>query len=139
MSKKIVNAIAITLLLCILLPVTAYAAPKASKYISSYDGGCRWNGSTVEVRFDISTKRVVDQLGVSSIYLYESTDLSTWTLVKSFYPSSYPNMMAYNTFSMGSYVSYTNAVSGRHYKATINYIVISGSDTEYRTLYTPYI
>ena len=140
MSRKTVRVIAIVIIFSTLFSCTAYADMTASKYISNYDGGCRWNGSTtVEVRFDISTKRYVDQLGATQINLYESTDLSTWTLVKTFQYYYYSNMMAYNDYTMGSYVSYNSAISGRHYKAVIYFIVINGSDTETRTFYTPYI
>lgn len=143
MLRKTIKLLALLVVFCTLFSITASAEmpeSKSSKYIFSYDGGCSWNGSsTVKVRFDITAKRYVDQLGASQILLYESTDLSTWTLVKTFTYSSYSNMMAYNTIAMGSNVSYSNAVSGRHYKATITFIVIEGSDSETRTFYTPYI
>jgi hypothetical protein len=139
MSKKIVNAIAITLVLCVLLCGTAYADNRESKYFNTYAGWCSWNGSSVKVYFDTSANETVDQLGSTQIKLYESTDLTSWTLVKTFYYSSYPNMMAYNAYTMDSNVSYNNAVYGRYYKATITFAVINGSDREYRTYYTSYI
>ena len=140
MYKKSLRVVALIIILSTLLSCTAYAEMAASKYIITYGGGCRWNGSrTVEVYFDITTIQYVDQLGVNYIYLYESTDLTSWTLVKTFSYSAYPNMMAYNDYSMGSYVSYYAAVSGRHYKATIVFLVVNGSDSETRYLYTPYI
>lgn len=140
MRRKTIRTIALVLILSTFFSANAFALGKASKYISTYNGYCYWaNSTTVQVYFDISTKRYVDQLGATQILLYESTDLNSWSLVKTFYYTSYPNMMAYNNYTMGSHVDYTSAVSGRHYKATIHFIAVNGSESDSRSYFTPYI
>lgn len=143
MYKKAARVVAVILALSIFFPGSAFAAAntgKASKYIITYDGYCYWaNSTTVQVYFDITAKNYIDQLGATQIRLYESSDLNSWSLVKTFYYTSYSNMMVYNDYTMGSHVDYSNAVSGRHYKATITFIAMNGSDSESRNFYTPYI
>jgi hypothetical protein len=140
MSKKLIRVIAFVLILSTVLSANAFAETRASKYISTYNGYCYWaDSSTIQVYFDISAKRYIDQLGATYIWLYESSDLNSWSLVKTFYYGSYSNMMAYNDYTIGSHVDYSNAVSGRYYKATISFIAADGGNSESRTYYTPYI
>ena len=74
----------------------------------------------------------MDEIGVLSIKLYESTDNSTWTRVKTYSYENYSSMLAYDDYVHSSCVSY-QGVAGRYYKA---YVCIwagknGGGDTRY--------
>lgn len=60
----------------------------------------------------------MDEIGSLSIQLYESTDNETWTWVKTFKYSDYPDMPVYNHYTHSAHVEYAGTI-GRYYKAYV--------------------
>lgn len=76
----------------------------------------------------------MDDLGALTIKLYESTDNSTWTRVKTFKHDTYTDteMLGHDAIHYSSHVDY-QGIAGRYYKA---YVTIwagkdGGGDTRY--------
>lgn len=135
--KKTIRCICLLLIISSLLSLPVYADGKESQYFSSYGGYCYSAGSnTVQIWFNVKAKFYVDQLGSTSITLYESSDQSTWTSVKTFSYANYSSMMRSNNYIHNSHVSYYNAVSGYYYYALITVTIIDGSNSESRSFST---
>ena len=115
---------ALVLMLALLVPVGLPAAaqeiqPYASDYLNYANGYTVSVGSgKVNIQFYISGTSTMSDIGALSIQLYESTNNSTWTRVKTFNSSVYSNMMGHNVSSYNSYVQY-QGVAGRYYKAYV--------------------
>lgn len=126
--------LAIVLLFCSFVPINAEAAEaRASYYLSSYQAYVYPAGSgEVQVWFSVTGVDYMDEIGALSIHLYESTDNTNWTSVKTFRHSGYTNMLTEDDIQHVSHVSY-QGVAGRYYKA---YVCIwagkdGGGDTRY--------
>ncbi len=132
MKKTIMKAIAIILVLSLALPVNVSATanddvmPIASYYLDAYNTYvCAMGGGRVEVWFEVMGTGIMDEIGVLSIKLYESTDRQNWTRVKTFSYENYDTMLIYNDFWHSDCVSYQGIV-GRYYKAYV--CIWSGED-----------
>lgn len=117
--------IALALVFSMLAPSFATAAtaetiqPYASSYLTSYNSYISVVGSgKIQVRFHAMGTDDMDEIGVLSIKLYESTDNTNWTRVKTYSYENYSSMLAYDDFYHSSYVSY-QGVAGRYYKAYV--------------------
>ena len=134
-----VRMTAIFLVMALLFPVGATAAtvetmqPRASAYLDSYNAYVHVaGGGKIGVYFSVIGTDYMDTIGALTIQIYESTDNSTWTWVKSFSNGNYPNMLGYNHYFHGSNVDYYG-IPGRYYKA---YVCVwagenGGGDTRY--------
>ena len=130
---------ALCLVIILAFPITANAAeestlmPYASYYLDSYNTYMYAAGSgKVQVWFSVTGTSYMDEIGSLSIMLYESTDNTTWTRVKTFLHEDYSSMLTSNKVSYSSCVTY-QGVAGRYYKA---YVCLwagknSGGDTRY--------
>ncbi len=121
----IVRIAAILLVLAILLPVGASAAttatvhPRASNYLDSYNAYIYPAGSgKIQVWFTVTGVDYMDELGALRIAIYESTDNSTWTWVKTFTHNTTSGMLGYNDYFHDGHVDY-QGVTGRYYKAYV--------------------
>ena len=133
----IIRFVAIVLIAAMIVPASAATVepvqPRASYYLDSYSAYIYPAGSgRVEIYFSVNGTHYMDEIGNLRISLYESRDNSTWTWVKSYSNENHSNMLAYNDFYHGSYVSY-QGIGGRYYKA---YICVwagkdGGGDTRY--------
>ena len=93
--------------------------PYASRYLSSYNTYiCDMGNGRMEIWYDVMGTGDMDEIGVLSIYLYESSDNSTWTWVETFQHENYSSMLAYDDWSHTSYVSY-QGTAGKYYKAYV--------------------
>lgn len=138
-NSAILRLVAILLVVTLTLPVTVSAAsvetvqPRASYYLDSYNAYVYPAGSgKVQVWFSVIGVDYLDELGALTIKIYESTDNSNWTWVKSFSNFNYPEMLGYDHFYHSGHVEY-QGVAGRYYKA---YVCIWGGrdgdgDTRY--------
>lgn len=142
-KSNAVKFIALLLTLCLASPLTVHAAeqeeimPRESLYLrmsSTYiaDMG---NGE-MQIWFEVIGTGYMDEIGVLSIQLYESTDNATWKRVKTFLPEDNPEMMAYNAYDHFAHVTY-HGIAGRYYKARV--CVWAGKDgkgdSQYRWAY----
>ena len=60
----------------------------------------------------------MDEIGVLSVVLYESSDNSNWTRVKTYSYEDYSSMLRYDNYVHTSHVSY-NGSSSKYYKAYV--------------------
>ena len=113
------------LVACFTIPFQSMAAnmdeitPHASHYLSSYSAYCYGaGGGKVQVWYDVTGTRDMDDIGALSIELYESRDGSNWTWVESFTNRQIPGMLGHNVGFYASHIDY-QGISGRFYKAKV--------------------
>lgn len=139
-KSSLPKIVALCLVLALSLPITTYAAedtsaiPRASYYLDSYNTYiCRIGTSgEIQIWFDVMGIGDMDEIGVLSIVLYESTDNSNWRHVYTFLHEDYESMLVKDDWYHCSYVSYQGSTS-KYYKA---YVCIwagknGGGDTRY--------
>ena len=135
----LVKLLAIILVISLCTPVGAHAAepetaePRASAYLMAYTAYiCAMGNGDLEIWFEITGTGTWADIGVLSIYLYESTDNSNFDWVKTFQFTDYENMLWHDNYFCVDYVPY-EGVPGRYYKA---YVQVwagpeDGGDTRY--------
>ena len=133
---------ALLLAVFLLLPsITVSAAnvpqPRASDYLERYNAyiSCA-DGGVIKVYFDIWGTCELDELGVLELQLYESTDNTNWVWVATYASADYPNLMGHNEVFYSSYVTYTQGISGRYYRAFVYIRVRDGGGGDSRCFYT---
>lgn len=138
-SHFFVKLIAIALIISLSAPVGAQAAmpetvaPMASDYLIDYTAYiCAMGDGDLEIWWEVTGTRTLADIGVLSIFLYESTDGTNWYWVKSYQHNQYDNMLWHNDYFSMDCVSY-DGIPGRYYKA---YVQIwagpeDGGDTRY--------
>ena len=138
-TSFIVRFLALLLVFSFLVPVYAQAAetvsvqPRASFYLDSYGAYVYLPGNgQVQVYFDVVGTDDMDELGVLSIKIYESTDGVNWTWKKTFTHDSTAGMLSYNDAFHTGHVTY-NGVVGRYYRAYV--CVWGGKDGQGDTRY----
>ena len=124
-NRVLLKAIALVLVLSFVLPVYANAAviegpqTRASDYLDSYNTYiCTMGGGKLEIWYTVVGDTDMDEIGVLSIILYESTDSTNWTHVKTYSHENYPSMLVEDDFFHSSYVSY-RGIPGKYYKALV--------------------
>jgi len=124
-KSVIIRTVAVIMIMVLIMPLSANAAtgdmvqPYASYYLSSYnaytyDAG----GGLVQVWFSIKGAGTMDELGMLTVEIYESTDNSNWTWVETFKHNSTSGMLGYGTNYHSGHVDY-QGVQGRYYKAYV--------------------
>ena len=145
-NSLLMKVIVFVLIVSLCAPVGAYAAvpetvaPMASAYLASYTSYiCAMGDGNLEIWFRVVGTDDWADIGVLTIYLYESTDDVNYSWVKTFDFVDYDDetMLAHNTYYHMSHVDYEDGVPGRYYKA---YVQIwagpeDGGDTRY--IWTP--
>lgn len=115
MKKRAFRLIIIIITLTLLLSSVAFAAMDASQYLSFYAAYITKSGNTIKINFQVEGTRIMDQIGVTEIYLYEKTSSSgSWTLVQTFLfsdPAYATDMMDSNANYKDDYVSYSGNAS----------------------------
>ncbi|MBQ9167327.1 MAG: hypothetical protein IJX67_02825 [Oscillospiraceae bacterium] len=124
-NSALIRLVAMSMVIALTLPMGVSAAavetvqPRASSYLNSYNAYVYPAGSgKVQVWFSVTGTNYMDTLGALTIRIYESTDNSTWTWVKSFSNGNYPSMLGYDDFYHSGHVDY-QGVAGRYYKAYV--------------------
>jgi hypothetical protein len=138
-SKFFVKLIAILLIVSLCAPISAQAAtpetvaPMASDYLMEYTAYiCAMGGGDLEIWFEVYGTDYWADIGVLTIYLYESTDNSNFYWVKTFQFTEYESMLWHDSTICMDHVDY-EGVPGRYYKA---YVQVwagpeDGGDTRY--------
>ena len=139
----LVKLIAIILAVSLCVPIGARAAmpetvqPLASDYLAAYTAYiCAMGNGDLEIWWEVCGTDYWADIGVLTVYLYESTDNSNFYWVKTFHFTAHPNMLWHNNYICVDHVEY-DGVPGRYYKA---YVQIwagpeDGGDTRY--IWTP--
>lgn len=124
-NSLFIKAIAICLVFTLISPITVGATevdaamPRASYYLDAYSAYVYITSSgQVQVWFDVMGTGYMDEIGTLSIKLYESTDGTNWTRVKTFSHENYSSMLAYDDYYHSGHVSYQGSTS-KQYKAYI--------------------
>ena len=142
-NRLLVKLIAVILVVSLCAPVGAQAAmpetvsPMASDYLAAYTAYiCAMGDGDLEIWWEVTGTRTLADIGVLTVYLYESTDNSNFYWVETFRFTEHPNMLWHDDYVCVDHVDY-EGVPGRYYKA---YVQIwagpeDGGDTRY--IWTP--
>ena len=144
-TKKwsIIDRLIAILLVCSLITPIAVSAetldvvqPCASTYLTSYNTYiCPMGSGKLQIWYTVVGDTDMDHIGTLSIRLYESTDQSSWKLVKTFLHEDYSSMLADNDYFHSSYVSY-NGTAGKYYKAYVCIYAGIGNNGDTRYMWT---
>ena len=142
-SYFLVKLIAVLLVVSLCAPIGAQAAmpetvqPMASAYLMDYTAYiCAMGDGDLEIWWEVCGTYYWADVGVLSIYLYESTDNTNWEWVKTFQFTTYENMLAHNTYFCMSHVDY-DGVPGRYYKAYVHIWAGPEDGGDGRYIWTP--
>ncbi len=124
-NSILLKSILFALVISFILPGTVWAAipekaeTKESAYLAGYSAYVYPAGSgKIQVYYDVTGTHIMEDIGSLSIKIYESTDNSSWTWVKSYTNKDTATMLGHNTRYYDSYVEY-QGVAGRYYKADV--------------------
>lgn len=123
---RIVSAIvSLLLIVSLLVPITTNAtnnqsaSSRASDYLNSYNTyiyPAAWG--KIRVYFDVTGVNYMDEIGVLSVKVYESSDGENWSWVDTYKYNSTPGMLGYDKIYHSGYVEYSGTI-GRYYKAYV--------------------
>lgn len=124
--STLVKIIALLVIISLITPCAVnastvdYSQPYASKYLSVYSAYVYvTNSGEVQVWFDVMGTGTMDEIGSLSIMLYESSDGTNWTLVKTFLHDSTSDMLFEDDYYVSSHVSWANGSTSKQYKAYV--------------------
>ena len=121
----------------LVLPVSAESAtPYSSAFFYSYDASL-YKADTTElfIYFDVVGVGAMEELGSSCIKIQRSADGINWITAKTFYPSSYPQMICNNTGFVYDYVPYS-AYADYYYRAHVTFYAKNSRGTGEMYQYT---
>jgi len=125
LHKGSLKLIAMCLIISLVFPISVSAAtidaaqPYASRYLTAYNTYiCDMGSGNIQIWYEVMGTGDMDEIGVLSIKLYESSDNTNWTRVKTYSHENYSSMLAYDDWSHISYVSY-QGTAGKYYKAYV--------------------
>ncbi len=133
MKKIISRSLALVLIFIFTcsLSVAASASLYASQYLNKYDAFITAKGGgEIKISFTVAGVKVLDELGASKIVLEKKVG-SSWTEVKTYTKSDYPELSTTNAALYSDYVMY-NGVAGTEYRAKVTIF----GNTDYRTFTT---
>lgn len=123
---SISKIICLVLVVALLVPCNVSAAsvesavPYASNYLSLYSAYVYVTSSgQVQVWFEVMGTDDMDEIGSLRIVLYESSDGTTWTKVKTFLHDSTAGMLYENDYYVSSHVSWSGGSTSKQYKAYV--------------------
>ncbi len=140
--KKFMRIVCFVLAVSLLLVVPAYAdsavEPRGSAFFTSYGTDLYKASSTsFEVWFDVDANAaMMDVLGVREIIVYRSTNMQSWTKMKTYKMEDYPEMVDTYAFSHTGYVTYSYATPGCYYRAYITFYAKDSRGIGERYVYT---
>lgn len=145
-STYFIKLIALILVLSLISPCAVSAVtteeitPYASKYLSLYSAYVYVTASgQIQVWFDVMGTGTMDEIGALSIMLYESSDGTNWTWLKTFQHDTTSGMLFYGDDYISSHVSRSGGSTSKQYKAYV--CVWAGKngtgDTRYFWAYEP--
>lgn len=142
-NRHLFNVIIFILIVSFILPVGANAAasadvmPLASDYLTAYSAYiCAMGNGELQIWFRVNGTDDWADIGALRIMLYESSDQSNWTWVKTFRHANYEQMLAHDIWHVLDHVDY-KGTPGKYYKA---YVTIWAGDEETgdtRYIWTP--
>ena len=131
MKKKTILRLAFILAVFVMLFSIAFAAEESSAYIGAMNGYFTRSGNNVNIYFSIVGRGIMDEIGVSEIWLYEKTG-NTYNLVYTFYaddPAYTDDMLSYNTSAKADHVTYAGSASS-DYLAILYFYAANGNGSD---------
>ena len=142
-SHFLVKLIAIALVISLCAPIGVQAAtpetsqPFASAYLTDYTAYiCAMGNGDLEIWWEVTGTRTWADIGVLTVYLYESTDNSNFYWVTSFRFTDFPNMLWHDNYVCVDHVDY-DGVPGRYYKAYVHIWAGPEDGGDGRYIWTP--
>lgn len=137
--KKIIRVISTILIVVLFSSLTTYAEESntySSIFFASYDSEIyNVSNRTIEIWFDVVGNGAMDEIGVSSIEVERSSNNRDWTVVKTFLPENYPQMICEDTGIAYDYVSYTGSY-GYYYRAFVTFYAKNSRGRGYTDQYS---
>lgn len=129
--KRFVRMVCLVLALVLTMAVPVSAAETVNERASSYFMSasayfCNVTSTKFEIWFDVTALDVMSELGANKIVLERSTDLTSWTTVKTYEKADYTQLTKENRLSYSAGVSYTYT-TGYYYRATVTLYAKSSS------------
>lgn len=130
MKRKIISSVVLALVFALSIAPAAYASVQdiqASEYLASYSAYIYpEGGGDMSIWFDVQGTKTMDEIGALSIRMQEKpSGSSTWTTVKTYSYTNYPDMLGYDDNFYSSSVDYSGK-SGYSYRAEVT--VWAGKD-----------
>lgn len=112
--------------------------PRGSAFFGAYGAALyKVADATFEIWFDVDSNVVaMQEIGVSIIEVYRSTDQEHWIKMKTYEKDDYPEMIDENTGSHTGYVTFDNAVPGFYYTARVIFYAKNSTGVGERSVYT---
>lgn len=137
MKKRTLRILSFIVIMSMLLSTVAFASQNSSAYIAATSAYITYSGNNINVYFTVVGKRLMDEIGVSEILLYELNG-NTWSLVCDFEadnPAYTADMLSYNASAKADHVTYSGSSTKSYYAIVYFYAAdANGSDTiEYIT------
>ena len=140
--KRFLKGICLVLTMSLLLSVPVMAAPQqeAGTYSSSYFAVLDYylwliSDTQVQVWFEVTCGRGMDQLGASLIKVQRSSDRTNWETVQTYTPEDNPQMLCPNTSAHSQCVTYTYT-SGYYYRAFVTFYATRDNGIGKYSVYT---
>ena len=138
--KRFIKLVCIVLAFATLMMIPVSAATedstRASNFFHSFSTYITQTSTTkFKVWFDVSAVAMMDELGVCEIEVQRSSNNSSWTPMFNYYPQYYSQMVAEDTASHGSYISYTGT-TGYYYRALVTFYAKNSTGTGKMDRYT---
>ena len=122
--KRKMRCISMILAVLMLFSMPAYASEEAkysSLFFSSHGVGItKKSSTTLNVAYDVTATRTMDELGVSKIRIQRSSDCNSWTTVHTFTKDAHPWFVCENTGSHSGNAGCTT-LTGYYYRAKITF------------------
>lgn len=143
--KRFTRSVCVILIVALLAAVPVCAedgiAPYSSSFFMRYDTYLYAVSSTTtttrfHVVFDVTGVGAMYELGAKYIEIQRSSDGENWTAMRTCTPTSYPQMLGYNTSSHVDYISYTGT-KGYYYRAYVEFYAKNSTGQGVRSDYTP--
>lgn len=125
------------LVLTLICPVGVSAAePRASDYLDSYNAYPYAAGfGKIQIWFSVIADDYMQDIGALRIMIYESSDNSNWTWVKTYTNGDTASMLVHNKIFYESHVEYSGVI-GRYYKAYVCIYAGDGTNGDTRYFWT---
>lgn len=141
--KRFTQLACLILIFSMVLAIPVFAAEtgtRASDYFMA--SSCYLyiiSNTEFEVWFDVTSIRMMDELGASEIKVQRSTDKQNWSTVQTYSKEDYPQMICTNTGSHADCVTYSSAESGYYYRAMVTLYAKNSTGIAEYIRYTSYI
>ena len=136
-GSLIYKTVSLILIVAFVCPIGVDAVePRASDYLDSYNAypySAGWG--KIQIWFTVTADNYMADIGSLRIAIYESTDGSTWSPVKTFINNTTPSMLGHNEIFYQSHVEYQGAI-GRYYKAYVCIYAGDGTNGDTRYFWT---